>query len=210
MEWRNLGRNGMITQEKLFKRIEKASETELKGIIIRGLKEFGKNMIENNFEFLVDYLKGGSIYARLIGQYICKKSDEDAKLFLTKLRQCFNIKNVNIDETLKLIRDNTTFILKRCSGWDAVEIPLINNLHDALHINCVSAEYKYVNNWGYRSCLFVNKIVYNGSNVLWIEKDSQNIPPQYFVLKSGNIYGISYKHKFITIYSQQPPPKVGA
>jgi hypothetical protein len=99
----------MITQEKLFERIERASETELKDIIIRGLKESSKNMIEDNFESFVDYLKGGNIYTHLIRQYICKKSDEDAKLFLTKLIRCFNIKNVNIDETLKLIRDNATY-----------------------------------------------------------------------------------------------------
>jgi hypothetical protein len=36
---------------------------------------------------------------------------------------------------------------------------------------------------------------------LWIEKYLQNTP-QYYLLKSGNIYGISYQHKFITIYNK--------
>jgi hypothetical protein len=190
----------MIAQEKVFERIEKTSENELKDTIIRDLKESGKNMIEDNFEFFIDYLKEDNLYTRLIGQYICKESYENATLLLTKLTNCFCIKNINTDETLKLIRDNSTYILKRYSRWDIVEIPVITNSLVKVPITCVSAKYKYVNNWGHESCLFVNKIIYNDKNVLWIEKDMQNMP-QYFILKNGNIYGISYEHKFITIYN---------
>jgi hypothetical protein len=90
-------------------------------------------------------------------------------------------------------------MLKRCSTWNVMEIPLINNSSDKVSITCASARYTYVNNWGHKSFSFANKIIYNDTNVLWIDKDTNNTP-QYFILKNGNIYGISYEHKFITMY----------
>jgi hypothetical protein len=196
---KSLKGNRMITQEKVFEIIEETSEIVLKDTIIRELKKSGKDMIENDFEFFIDYLKEDNLYTHLTGQYICKKPYEDAKAFLTKLINCFCIKDIHIDESLKLIRDNLTYILKRCSGWNVVEIPLVNDSLGKIPIMCASAQYKYVNNWGHGACLFANKIIYSDTNVLWIEKDTQNMP-QYFILKNGNIYGISYEHKFITIY----------
>jgi hypothetical protein len=136
----------MITQEKVFERIEKSFETVLKDTIIRELKKSGKDMIENDFEFFIDYLKEDNLYTHLIGQYFCKKSYEDAKLFLTKLINCFCIKDINIDKTLKLIFDNSTYMLKRCSAWNVMKILLVNYSTDKVSITCASARYTYVNN----------------------------------------------------------------
>jgi hypothetical protein len=113
----------------------------------------------------------------------------------------FYIKNVNIDETLKLIRENSACRLKRCSGWDISETLLVGNSSNKRKIKCSSATYKYINNCGYESSPSIYKIIYSDKNVLWIDKNSQNTP-QYFIQKGENIYGVSYEHKFITIYDK--------
>jgi hypothetical protein len=194
-------RGGMITRGSIFHIIENISETELKDKIIHELKESGKNMIEDDFEFFIGYLKEVNFSAGLMREYICTESYGKARRFLTKLMNCFCIQNVNTDETLKLIRENATYILKRCSGWNVSEITLVDNSLDRASIKCAAAKYNHVNNWGHESYPFISKIIYNDRNILWIDKGSQNIP-QYFIQKNENIYGLSYEHKFVTIYNK--------
>jgi hypothetical protein len=139
----------MITQERIFEEIKNITETNLKNLVIHELKTSGKDMTEDNFEFFLDYLKEVKkeyLYADFIRQYLCKESYKNAKLFLTKLIGCFRIKNVNLNKTLKLIRDNANCILKRCSGWNDLEIPIISDSSDVVNIKCSAAEYKYINN----------------------------------------------------------------
>jgi hypothetical protein len=116
---------------------------------------------------------------------------------------CFNIKNINVDETLKLIRDNATPVITRCSDWNLSEIPLVNDSSLDINIKCLCAQFKYISKWRHEEHPSVNKIMYNDNKVLWIKNSHKE--PQYFVLKNENIYGISYKHerhqKCITIYN---------
>jgi hypothetical protein len=179
----------MIDIDKL---IEDISEKELKKYIVRHLNQ---TIIENNYECFINFLKDEP----LSSQYICNAPDEKAILFLTKIVNCFNMKNIDIDSTLKLIRDNARYTLTRCSDWNICKVPLINDSSNEMNINCGYSEYKDSNKWGNERTSSTYKIMYDDKRVLWF-KDSYN-EPQYFISKNAAIYGISYEHKIIKIYN---------
>jgi hypothetical protein len=185
----------MISTDAILKKIENVSQNDLQERILYELEQSDKKMIEGDFESFLDFLKNNYLYM----QYICEETYGKARLFLIKIVKCFNINNININETLELIRDNATYAITRCSDWNISKIPLVNNSLNRINIKCVCAEVKYVNKWGDAIYPSTYKIIYDGKKVLWIKNTYEE--PQYFILKSEKIYGISYKHKFITIYN---------
>jgi hypothetical protein len=88
--------------DRFIKKIENASTEEIKTDILHSLTE-------NNENLLMDYLKTSSMFVL----YIYLMPYEKAKLLLAKVIDCFNVQNVNIDETLDIIRPKMT----RCSDW---------------------------------------------------------------------------------------------
>jgi hypothetical protein len=159
--------------------------------ITRYLKD---EIIINDFVSFIRFLKKNHSCT----QYICSTTEENAKIFLMKIINCFNINDLNIDETYELIKNNASLINTRVSDWNTCEIPLINEISDNIKIKCRFAEFKYVNKWGYETKKSTYKLMYNDKNILWIKNSYEE--PQYYILKYEMIYGIKYEHKIITIY----------
>jgi hypothetical protein len=90
-------------------------------------------------------------------------------------------------------------VITRCSDWNISEIPLVSDSLNTINIKCVCAEVKYVNKWSDEIYPSTYKIIYDDKKVLWIKNTYKD--PQYFIFKNDKIYGISYNHKFITIYN---------
>jgi hypothetical protein len=173
--------------------LENISEETLKKMVLK-LSYEDKVFIEGSYDFFIDFLKN----EHSCTQYICSATYEEAKNFIIKLTNCFNLNNFDVDELYNLIKANAALVIKRSSDWITSEINLLNEISNDKNIKCTFSEFKYINKWGYESDKLIYRIIHNDQNVFWVKNSCPE--PQYFVLKNEKIYGIRYTHKLITIY----------
>jgi replicative superfamily II helicase len=100
-----------------------------------------KEIKENDFDYFINFLKEDDFCT----QYICKNTEEKAKIFLQKLINCFKLSNTNTTELYEVIKYNGSLSLKRISDWNKYEILLINEFSSEIKIQCKFAEFKYIN-----------------------------------------------------------------
>jgi hypothetical protein len=188
---------GIIDVNKYIEKIDNITEDELRENILH--EQTGKHLCENNVEYLLDYLKGDKLSQSVYTEYICSSDYDKEKILFTKIVHVFCVNNIDIDEILNLIRENAAKRLERCSDWTSSKIPLIDNTSNGITVNSYFASFIYINNWGHESPAFVRKIIENDKKVLWIKNTYEE--PSFFLKSNNNIFGLSYEHKHITIYS---------
>ena len=87
-------KNNFMGPEEYWKFIREMPEDSLKEKIIEDMKRYNKSFTEGSFDSLIDLLKSTGLYLNCIR----RTSPEEARKFLVKLFNCFNIS----DETIKL------------------------------------------------------------------------------------------------------------
>lgn len=195
----------MINQDIYYKYIMSKSEETLREKIIEELKtpndSFfdetrtpGKNFIEGSFDFFIDYLKDHDVYVHCL----CSTTIEESREFLAKLLNCFRIQNVNIDETLDLIKVNSLFYPQRISDWNTYEIQVISDNQEEIHLKCYYAEFREINKWEQGTNPHTYKIICHENKILWLTTPFYK-EPDYFVMKNKKIYGLS---KVETLYDK--------
>ena len=174
----------MINTNFYCESIRKKSEADLKSTIIDHLQiakkeclvEDSFDLIEGNFDFFICFLKEFGIYVKCI----CDAPFEEAREFLTKMLNCFNIMDKNIDETLEYIKVNSTFHPKRISDWTTSEIEVITGNQEKVNFNCYCAEFKDINNWEQEFKQYKYKLVCHKKQILWL---TSSVEPVYFFIK---------------------------
>ena len=152
------------------------------------------DIVKGDYNYFIDYLKKDY----RITQFICTCKYSKVKIILKKLIKYFSLNGINIEELYVLIKDNASHVLTRLSEWKSTEFQLISDTAKEIKFCCYFAEFNYINKWGYSSKPITYKAIHDNKHIFW----PINIydAPQFYVLKNGNIYGISYEHKIITIY----------
>jgi hypothetical protein len=178
------------------KYIQRKSEAEIKHFIQNvSQTAYNKTIQENDWNSILEYLKIEDIF---ITSYICNADYENARQLFVKIINAFNITAIDIDTQLKFIRDNGKEKPVRYSSWEFYNIPLVNNKNKELKLGVCKSKFKNVNNWGNGATISEHKIVYNNMKVIWIKNDYRD--PELFLLNDDEIYGLTYKNKYITVY----------
>ena len=179
--------------------IEFSEDTYFEPIIGRIIKLKKINKIAlGNFDSFIEYLKEDYEFSEC---FRCSNSLEKKMAFLQELANCFELKNINIDELYKLIKINITLELERISEWKKTNVCLYNEISSDLKIDCNYAKYKYVNKWGqYKDEEpWVFEIYSYNKNVIWITKYVKS--PEYFIFHNNKLYVIFYLYNSIEIIS---------
>jgi hypothetical protein len=152
------------------------------------------DIIKGDYNYFIDYLKKDY----KITEFICNFKYSQAKIILKKLIEYFSLTGIDIEELYELVKDNASHVLVRLSEWKNTEFQLISDTAKKIKFCCYFAEFNYVNKWGYSSKPITYKAIHDNKHFYWpINRYDE---PQFYVLKNNKIYGISYKHKIITIY----------
>ena len=182
----------MINIEKY---LESITEEQLKKTILEFCNISTENFKKGDYNQFIDFLKR----EHSITQYICTKPGKMGMELLTKVVNCFYLSEPNINEIYNEIVSNASLVDKRISNWKHIKIPLINEKSDELFLICSQAEFVKTNKWGYKSPKSLYKIIYNGKRIYYAGNKFSE--PEYFVLKSDKIRGISYHHKSIIVFN---------
>jgi len=168
--------------------------------IINKILEFkkSKKIVLGNFNSFIEYLKTEYEFSEC---FRCSDSTEKIMSFLQELADCFELKNVNINELYELIKTNIALELKRISEWKKTNVCLYNEKSNDLKIECNFAKYKYVNKWEqYKNEMpWVFEIYSYNKNVIWIMKYVKS--PEYFIFHNNKLYVIFYLYNSIEIFS---------
>jgi len=177
-----------ISSQDYWKSIRDMSEDELREKIIYDIKKYSINFIEGSFDSLIDLLKVG-IYVNCIRSATL----EEGREFLTKILNCFNIKNLNIDETLERIKIDSTFHPIRISDWTISEREVITDNEEKVNIKCYSAEFKDIDNWKRELSPYTYDIICHENQILChtINPDIR-CEPDHYIMKNKKIYGLSF------------------
>jgi len=182
---------GIIRIDEIIKDIDDLTEEEIKEKYLLCDKINPKDW---GFEEFLNYFRKHSIYI----EYICYVDYEKAKILLSKFINVFQIKNIDIDEKVKHIREYGTRELVRVTDWEFSTIPLISD-DEEKSLTCCQAEYKSANKWGEGTYPSKEKIIHDKNrNVIWIKNDYRNL--FYFIKFNNNFYAIKNDHKMLYIY----------
>jgi len=178
----------IISPQDYWKSIRDMSEDKLREKIIYDIKKYSINFIEGSFDSLIDLLKVG-IYVNCIRFATL----EEGREFLTKILNCFNIKNLNIDDTLERIKIDSTFHPIRISEWNGSEREVITDTHEKISIKCYSAEFKDIDNWKRELSPYTYDIICHENQILChtINPDLR-CEPDHYIMKNKKIYGLSF------------------
>jgi len=178
------------TPDEYRKSIREKPENELKENIIARLEKSNKTLIEGSFDFFIDFIKVNFIYVNCMRH----ATVEEARVFLEKMLNCFNIKNLNIAETLEQIKVDSIYKPKRLSEWTFSERNVITDNQEKITLKCYSTEVKKINNWkeeGYG--LYNYDIICHENQILWHTTDPDiHSEPDYYIMKNKKIYGLSF------------------
>ncbi len=183
----------IITPDEYEKYIREMPEDDLKREIMQDMKNDDIHFIEGSYDSLVGLFKNARVYLNCIK---CA-TNEEASEFLKRLFNCFNIKNLNIDETLDRIKIDSVFHLKRISDWTISERKVITDNKEKINVKCYSAQVKKINNWGEESSPDNYDIVCHENQILWHTTNPDVfVEPDHYIMKNRKIYGLSCRHKY--------------
>jgi len=198
----------MIDIDGYCKKIRKSSEDDLKKTIIVHLKtlsdrqrfEDGDDSVKDNFDFIegsfdlfMNLLKNDFVFV----QCICDAPLNEGRKFLIKMLNCFNIKNVNIDETLVRIIIDSAYRPQRISDWNVSDIEVITDTQEKINLQCYSAKCMDINNWNNTNNPYTYDIICHDKQLLWYTPNAySNNKPEYFVMKNKKIYGLSFSRSY--------------
>ena len=162
--------------------------------ILKDLSQGQNDIVKGDYNYFIDFLKK----EHRLTDFICEPKNHTAKIILEKLVNYFGLDGINIKELYELIKDNVSYELKRQSEWKSTEFQLISDSFKRKKFCLCFAEFKYVNKWGHSLKPVTYKLIHDNKHNYWPINRYDKL--QFYILKSKNIYGISYKHKTITIY----------
>jgi hypothetical protein len=177
-----------------IQRIETSTEDEVRNRILGDAELNDKTVRDNDYQLILEYLKGYDLYPLMYTMYLCSVTYEEALVLFKKIINAFHIIDIDIEKELHFIIDNATMKPVRSSEWEYSTVPLIDLHQKNRQLVCCAAYFKNVNNFGREQPPALRKIFYNQDReIVWI-KDSY-LEFVYFLFYGGKIYGIKYNHK---------------
>jgi len=199
----------MINIDRYCQNIRKKSEGDLKKLLFNYLETSERQVIEDSFNcgsmlgsfadeidnmnFLIDFLKKNDIFVKCI----CDVPLKEGRDFVSKMLNCFNIINLNIDETLVRIKIDSEFYRVRIiSNWFFRFLDVITDTREKVKLHCYFTQCKEINNWKQELEPFKYSIICHNNKILWYTINafhaSLDDKPEYFVMKNKKIYGLSF------------------
>jgi hypothetical protein len=186
-------KNNFMGPEEYRKFIREMPEDSLKEEIIEDMKRYKKSFIEGSFDSLIDLLISTGLHLNCIN----RTTPDEARKFLVKLLNCFNIKDRNVDETLDYIIASSTFHPQRISDWHFSKIDVITDNQEKVNLKCYSAEFKQVDNWKREIGPDPYEIICHENQVLWHTFAPDDfLKPKFFIMKKNKICGLSIHHTY--------------